>query len=174
MAADEPIVEAFDDSLLQAMLDESAMQFDVVESDEVAEIDEVVELATVDIDYAEIEEFEADGFAAEEFSGEFDSPFGDALDLSSPNRMTTSRSLEFGRRAPSGPRRSTAPCDADDEFFVMWPSGADDVTPSSRQPPDVAEMPAPSWSRSCRASIQLLVTEPVEAELTETWPAAVR
>ena len=45
--ADEPFVEEFDDSLLQAMLDESVMQYDVIEFDEVAEIDRVAEIATV-------------------------------------------------------------------------------------------------------------------------------
>ena len=37
--------------MLQAMLDESVMQYDVIESDDVAEIDRVAEITTVEIDY---------------------------------------------------------------------------------------------------------------------------
>jgi hypothetical protein len=107
--ADETFVEEFDDSLLQAMLDESVMQYDVIEFDEVAEIDRVAEMSTVEIEYLEIEEmdlpsFDESAFEFTEIADGIDAPEHDDLNGEVVGIVVDS-----------------------DEFIVMWPS-VDDVT----------------------------------------------
>jgi hypothetical protein len=100
--ADEMLVDEFDDSLLQAMLDESVMQYDIIEFDEVAEIDRVAEIATVRIEYPEIEELEPASFDEPWFEDADVEPIGQPAGDIQPN----------GVIMPGG-----------DEFLVMWPTG---------------------------------------------------
>ena len=48
------------------MLDESVTHYNIIEFDELAEMDQIAEFSTIEIEYADVEDFELDEFDADE------------------------------------------------------------------------------------------------------------
>jgi hypothetical protein len=140
--ADETLVEEFDDSILQAMLDESSMQYDVIESDDVAEIDRAAEITTVEIDYivtdVHSEEVFFDEWAVENFDA---ASIETAPAVVAPVHKAPARAEDVGSTTDG------------DEFVVAWPNAVNGVT---------ATTPIETWDEEIVAEVPTEVAAAVK------------